>query len=632
MNNKTVVEPCRRSTMPSKSRCKFCYRRERLKDPTAKSIEIKKRCANPTNGCVVCNEYVCAVCWPLHVEEVRRKHFDPEGKKPQESSLDASRSGSVVMESIFATNGTNWNDFLQSTWEKKTRLFSYDADIMPSSSDTSHSSPGTPLVTSSLLSVRPKKLIPALHGGDGLWRETNMVVFPLREIIRQGWHILTSLMDAAKNIDSTSAEYVGTYCHERMTKISILQNSQQISRDDILKLYRGDLYASFLSGCSIAWENCDMLSPHIASLCQDLQGEQDRKNESERGGAFEQAYATAHLTPSQHSEICQQKTSERSILVFQLVGRKHWKVVSSTPEESSAKETSDTLKPTIIRSTEPALRETSSFDDYLYPGDILYIPRGMPYQSQTTQTTALAKSTENNKNMEDDEKWDSTMSFHIIVTLDKFDDSVTRKSTPTDDAMRSDSPTASSNIEQNTFVVAEPKDSISRTSLDRTTISRKRTLLIEERSQANRIIKGQKRKALLIAGSPVDALASAVGPNAALRVSYFTEIRLPTQAERDYVQKLSPKVGEAGDNEELDTGIRQEIRAISKVISARLCSLIVSKDNTLDAIYKRVIDLCELVKDSFEDKSEISLICDLTLLALIKREVAKGNIAIRYSV
>jgi len=250
-----------------------------------------------------------------------------------------------------------------------------------------------------------------------------MIVFPLREIIRQSWHILSTLMGAGKTPEGMILDHIGNYCHRTMIEVSVHQKFQPKTRDEIIRLCDGDLYAAYLSGCSISWKNCELLSPHIAALCQDLQGEQGRKYKTERGGAFRQAYSTAHLTPPQYSETCPPNTNDRNVLVFQLLGRKYWKTSWSKPEDPSAsKEKVDKSETTLAPSSEQASKSSSSFDGYLYPGDILYVPRGMSYQTQSqTQTPAQTKTTRSDEDAKGDGDCDPSMSFHVTVALDEPD-------------------------------------------------------------------------------------------------------------------------------------------------------------------------------------------------------------------
>jgi len=621
-----------------------------MKDPTAKSTEIKRRCSNPTNGCVVCKEYVCGLCWPTHVEEVRQNRPNRNIKKRpfNIAQLDEIRSGSVILESLFATNGTNWKKYVETIWGRKSCLFTYDADVTPmareasiasfTESDSKASSKSS-LTFASARPTRPANFIPAVYGGDGRWRETTMVVFPLKEIIRQGWYILTTLMDASKTIDGTTADHIGGYCQRTMVKVSITRNFHTKTRDEILNDYNGDLYAAYLSGCSIDWDNCDMISPHIAVLCQDLKGEQDRKGKEERGGAFIQAHSTAHLTLPQSPEKFPARTNNKSIFVFQLVGRKYWKTSWNKPGDAprSKEPKARRIETQDGRSAESKSEETDSFDDYLYPGDVLYIPKGMPYETQSSKTTP-------DNSCEDNDfggACDPSISFHVTVTVDEIDETYFEdeiESIANRPSTVPDEPFSSSNVAC-TIIQGTGNQNLGRTSgsdHDKA-LARKRTLLVDEsrnESQSNKRPKksrpGGQRTILPrtitphILDAKSDTLLDAVlGPIAASRISFSTEIRALTQSERRHGQEMLSIRFPEGRDERWETGIRSEIRDVTEVIATRIRSFSPGYGRSM-----RVVDLCDIVKNTIEDKSELSLVCDLTMLALVKREVEAGHLAV----
>jgi hypothetical protein len=544
------------------------------------------------------------------------------------------------MDALIATNRTSWNEFLESNLEQNSRLFTYDADIMPlakesslAASATSNSSVSSVSSLTSISINRPKILVPALFGGDGHWRETSMIVFPLREIIRQGWHILISLMGTNKADDGTIPNHIGNYCRDTMINISILQNFQLKTRDEILRLFNGDLYASYLAGCSIVWENCDMISPYIAALCQDLQGEQDRKDETERGGAFRQAYATAHLCPPQTFEISPTNTNERDVLVFQLVGRRYWKTSWMTPQNPSSSPGNAGHSET----TGGKKSEGAPFSGFLYPGDVLYIPRGMSYQTQTSSQSQPQSETQNQAqpstqmktskidgDAEDDDETDPSLNFYITVAVEQSDELIARVKGIAVKIRPSASPDTNSS---STNIVSVPKiqDPNTRTDTDHIiALSRKRTLLIEQAKLSSPLL-GRPLKRKLNPQESISLASPAVGPTAASEISFRAEIRGATQAERQYAQELLFRGNNARINERWIAGIRRELHGVASVFVDRFRSLSSSVESVPP---RRVVDLCELVKDSFEDKSEISLACDLTLLALVKREVVDGNLAI----
>lgn len=632
----STVRPCRRGTMSSKSRCKTCYQRERRNDPTAKSVEIKKRCANPTNGCIICNEYVCAACWPIHVEEVRRRRNNPntnDQEQPiQPGEEDNVRSRSVVMDSMLATNNITWMQFLETKWEKKAHLFTYDADILPStqgnplSTSNSSVSSASSSISLSIVSIPTKSLVPAIYGGDGCWRKNNMEVFPLREIIRQGWHILTTLMAGNNNAATgTMPHHIGSYCNESMIKISILQNFQPKTRDEIMRLYGGDLYSSYLAGCSIVWENCDMLSPHIAVLCQDLQGKLDGEDETKRRRPFCKAHATAYLTPPQHNETFPTKTADRNVIVFQLIGRKYWKTWWPSHGESSS-ETGTTSNETA-----------SSFNGYLYPGHILYIPKGMSYQCRS-KNPSPPNENKSDEGVTNASESDPSLSFHVTVALDKSDELMAKttgseatKPPPVVPEIPSSNPEVITADEE-----AKQQDKTEKTNNDRDiALSRKRKLVINDAKRKSpdwRLKRKYTSEGLVFTPPPPGPPAASnpfltkVGPTAVSQISFHTFIRVSSQEEQKRGQELLANASQARSDEKWDTGIRRELRGVATVLASRFRSLMMEDRPKMP--HRRVVELCEFVKNSFEDKSDLSLVCDLTLLALVKREIESGNLAV----
>ncbi len=622
--------------MASKSRCKICYHRERRNDPTAKSSDIKKRCANPTNGCVVCNIYVCSGCWQVHTQmvlELKGIREDGNGVMHVGKGVFSERSGSVVMESFLAINNMNVNDFLQTIWNRKTHLFTYDAEISPISSNpfVEPTSVGSSGPFSNFSTIPTRSLVPPVYGGDGRWRETNMFVFPLRETIRQGWHILTTFMstDYESGANETAAHPTA--------KVSILKNSQPKTRDEIKKLYDGDLCEAYLSGCSIAWENCDLRSPYIAYLCHDLVGKddhmigkQDDSEKSKEHGTFNNACATAHLDPPQYSEsFAQEKTNDQNIFVLQLAGRKYWKTYWKMPidRESLDSKQGEETAPTSI------YWKSMSFEGCLYPGDILYIPKGMTYQSQTQRPSeASIKGT----GMNGDSASYPTMSFDVTIAIEKSSGSIENvmKNTATNDQTQTSVPDIISASSGTTDEVTnEQQDEKTKTNDSNSSndvgIARKRSLVIEKAKEASQV-KSQKRKP-----NPEDESRQAdcaklkakwsekaVGPIIASQISFQTAVRTSTQLEQRFCKERFLSEAHSDINQRRDEGIRPELRGVAKVIATMIRTM-TTGDGKM-----RVCDLCELVKQAFGDKVEVYLVCELAILALIKREIENGNLAV----
>lgn len=412
-------------------------------------------------------------------------------------------------------------------------------------------------------------------------------------------------MDVGKTVDGKMADHIGKYCHNRMVKVSVLQNFQSKTRDEILGLYAGDIHTAYLWGCSIVWENCDMVSPHIAALCQDLQG----------GGAFAQAYSTAHLTPSQYCdyETSPPNTNEYNIFVIQLVGRKHWNTFWNTPQDSAYKPKT-TIPPS---SGEPSSEISPSFDGYLCPGDILYIPKGMSYQTHSKE----------------DGECDPSMSFHVTVTLGSPDASKFGKEKSTVVSRPPTFPESSSTSTDTIKIVTGPGEQDLKHSIYKDysiALSQKRTSLIEEAKRTSLSGKRSptKREGNSQGSKPLDV--SSVGPRAASKVTFLTEVRAVSKRERR--RKITNTATDNVDGTlKWNTGIRYELSAVAKAIGMRLLLLAPEGEAASPNAYAhgaRVVDVCEIVKNSFEDKSDISRVCGLTMLVLVRREVEAGNLAV----
>lgn len=617
--------------MPSKSRCKICYQRERRNDPTAKTGEIKSRCANPTNGCVVCNLYVCSGCWQIHVDQVlQQRGVQKEDDFAPCQSVYSDRCGSLVVESFLAINKLSWNAFLRARWERETQLFTYDAEICAISSNpnaipTLNASPGH---LSSGKMIPARSLVPPIYGGDGCWRETSMVVFPLRELIRQGWHILTTLMTA--DYDSGTDGMTTT---EPTVHVSILKQSHPMTRDEIKKMYSGDLYEAYLSGCSMAWENCDLQSPYIASLCNDLEGKPGdfgERDETQKRGPFDKASATAHLDPPQHSKSSSQEIiSDQNLFVFQLAGKKYWKTYWKIPieESSESKEGEEAAIPASI-----SWKQTC-FEGFLYPGDILYLPKGICYQCQT-QSPSEAKS-----NGVDSNKSDSTLSFDVTIATNISSGAITEsteKMPPMDqeDTSMPDAPTnnyvADSSTNEQQQQQQQRQEEAKESNVGPL---QKRTLIIQKARETSPILLNSQLLSNVdeqegSTAQPEDEnfkakqCEASVGPAIASQISFQTRVRTSTRREQLFCEELLMKKEYKEMNKRRDNGIRSELRGVARVIATMVRTM-----TTVDG-RMRVCDLCELVKEAFGNQDEDYLVCELSMLALIKREIENGKLAV----
>lgn len=280
-------------------------------------------------------------------------------------------------------------------------------------------------------------------------------------------------------------------------------------------------------------------------------------------------------------------------------------------------------------STRPEVEQQSSYEGYLYPGDVLYIPKGMFFQTKSRK--------------QHDDVFEPSISFHVTVALDEPDVMTAKKLNDTDvdrNPIAPDNHSSSNGATCN--VVPEPQTGSPRRDRDyNIALSRNRTLLIKqtERSSPDGTNFGKrkgKRKeskagpaSSLFPGFNVNYLDSVIGPTAALRVSFQTEIRASTKSEKKHSQNLLLNTSSSRSNEKNGTGLRRELRDVANLLSTRVRLFAPGGGRASPSISSaRVVDICELVKRTLEDRPEYFLVCDLTLLAFVKREVEAGNLTI----
>jgi hypothetical protein len=271
-----------------------------------------------------------------------------------------------VMDSLLKTSQIDWNEFLESIWETKCHRFAFDEQT-PSGKPSSTASATTSETTT-----------PSRSGN--LWSRT----------IYSGWDILTHMMDNTHPIrkDNNNNNTGG-----QVVPPPLLFRDLQPMDDpeEIRQLYGNSLYASYLAGTSVVWNHADQISPEVAALCEDLQ----------RDNKFPHAYANAYLTPPQ-SQTVPAHADDRDVLVFQLRGRKHWKVYKNVPVPHPYPH--EQVGKSGIAVPESVLNGPLAFDSCLSPGDVLYLPRGMVHEASTVDLDGPPD-----------------LSFHITVALATHD-------------------------------------------------------------------------------------------------------------------------------------------------------------------------------------------------------------------
>ncbi|KAG7354504.1 cupin 4 family protein [Nitzschia inconspicua] len=298
------------------------------------------------------------------------------------TSPAAMLDGGVILSKILSDHKMTWDGFLNDIWQTQPFVFSWnESKSRPSTLSGSTDGCADPTVV--------------LEKDDaGRWRDEFMTKDPWREIVEQGWNIVLALLEKTQSnlLDSTTTKGCnnGRPMHGFEAPL-IFQNQQVLSVEECETLYHNNLFGAYLDGASMVFNHADLLNAHLAFLCQDFQ---QKRTESI---GFPHVYANCYLTPPK-SQTAPPHADDRDVLIFQVMGKKQWQIYSQVPipypypHEQVGKDGMEV--PSFI------LQGHKAFDDVLYPGDILYVPRGMVHQAQST---------------------DDSLSFHITVAIATHD-------------------------------------------------------------------------------------------------------------------------------------------------------------------------------------------------------------------
>ena len=265
--------------------------------------------------------------------------------------MTTSEDSKSVMEELIKKENLTWEDFLETIWEKKCHRFSFgnEQSINATSSD----------------------------GNSGLWSK----------MVNDGWKILTNILNTTHPMRPSNG--TNTNNSTQASPPLLFRDLQPMDDpEEIQQLFGTSLYAAYMAGTSIVWNHVEEVSPNVAELCQNLQQ-----------FSFPHAYANAYLTPP-NSQTVPAHADDRDVLVFQLMGTKHWKVYENVPIPHPY--THEQVGKSGLPVPDSVLRGPMAFDGCLKAGDVLYLPRGMVHEASTE--TAL-----------------QDMSFHITVALATHD-------------------------------------------------------------------------------------------------------------------------------------------------------------------------------------------------------------------
>ena len=142
-------------------------------------------------------------------------------------------------------------------------------------------------------------------------------------------------------------------------------------------LYASNPHAAYLDGCSIIINYADLHHPIIANLCNDLQR------------TFPHVYANAYLTPP-NSYAVPAHADDRDVLVMQILGSKRWKIYKHVPveypfDEEQVGKNGNVIDTSVLNDGGLCFRDKEVI---LYPGDVLYLPRGFVHEASTMYSAA----------------------------------------------------------------------------------------------------------------------------------------------------------------------------------------------------------------------------------------------------
>eukprot|EP00397_Hematodinium_sp_SG-2012_P018065 GEMP01018490.1.p1 GENE.GEMP01018490.1~~GEMP01018490.1.p1 ORF type:complete len:396 (+),score=60.78 GEMP01018490.1:179-1189(+) len=142
---------------------------------------------------------------------------------------------------------------------------------------------------------------------------------------------------------------------------------------------RQDPFLAYLDGGSVVANQADRGSEILFELCKEIRE------------TFYHVFAVGYLTPA-NSQTVPVHNDDQDVFIFQVWGEKHWTLHEAPQMLIFTEEMLGKSKP-----IKESLIEKASMT--LMPGDVLYLPRGMPHEARTT----------------------STSSFHVTITIPTSD-------------------------------------------------------------------------------------------------------------------------------------------------------------------------------------------------------------------
>ena len=486
---------------------------------------------------------------------------DVDGGDTTSSQQRQPQPSSKLLDEILRKEGLTKAEFFDTIWQKEAKVFAYSKST-------------------------PRSVPLASESGAVTWNDELMQQQPLDEIVRQSWNILSDLLQTANEEQLT--HIINSNPSSDFQRPIIFQNLAPQDPERIQSTYGNSLFHPYLDGNSIVLNHGDLLSPWIAAMCQDLQN------------SFPHAYANCYITPP-NSQTAPPHADDRDVLIFQVVGSKNWKVYSKIPipypypHEQVGKEGLE-VPPDVLKG--PLGISTT-----LYPGDVLYMPRGFVHEASCSE---------------------QHNSFHITVALATHDWTLAGIFSLATQQLLTTPATPQSLEYRKSLLPTCTDPSVLQTHVDdvfdllKERITGESILqnLSSKMENHNRRAFTERMRRIHKARFPITVSENAhpidcVGPNAAGRVTFQSVIRAATPEEKARVVENAFTTN----GEPRGLNVREAIGdSIATIVSG-------IKLNPTQSF--RVVELRSLLSEQPNP-----LVCDLTLLCLVKRCVELGAVAV----
>jgi ribosomal protein L16 Arg81 hydroxylase len=437
------------------------------------------------------------------------------------------------------------------------------------------------------------------------WSEQKHSHNPLQAIIENGFTVLTELMD------QTNGELGDA------NNILLFHNQQMVSADERISKYSSvrcdkssqeqvlNLYAAYLNGCSVVINHADRYSPWIASLCNDLQR------------SFPHVYANVYITPP-GSQTVPPHSDDRDVLILQIHGVKEWTVYQRVPipypftHEQVGKDPDHPVPDAVLQG--PLLLQTM-----LQPGDVLYMPRGYVHEARCHEKMSMG-------------------SFHITIAIATHDwsllgllqeacQSIFSQRLPIECRKAISYPSfgkhpslSANSYSKDSAIVQQQIDDALQVLKEEFTIENINSALFNKYQRHNRCATEQRQAMMQRYRQlrhAVESESEVVGYSAARMVTLQSRIRVATLLEKETARRHSLTSCGLHVREEIHDAILSMIQHVQKHAEATF---------VVQQLRSNLMNMDEMAPD--ESSLSASLVCDLSLLCMVRRCVELGAFAV----